>query len=88
MTLDEVESTSTHTFARALITHLLIYSLRGNFAIMKNIAVIGVGYVGLVTGTCFADLGNRVTCVDVNDERIANLNKASCLSMSRAWKSW
>lgn len=42
---------------------------------MKNIAVIGVGYVGLVTGTCFADLGNRVTCVDVNEERIANLKQ-------------
>jgi UDPglucose 6-dehydrogenase len=40
---------------------------------MKNIAVIGSGYVGLVTGTCFADLGNRVVCVDVNVERIANL---------------
>jgi UDPglucose 6-dehydrogenase len=42
---------------------------------MKNIAVIGVGYVGLVTGTCFADLGNRVMCVDVNEERIANLKQ-------------
>ncbi len=42
---------------------------------MKNIAVIGVGYVGLVTGTCLADLGHRVVCVDVNAERIANLNK-------------
>jgi UDPglucose 6-dehydrogenase len=42
---------------------------------MKNIAVIGVGYVGLVTGTCFADLGNRVTCVDVNEERITNLKQ-------------
>ncbi len=42
---------------------------------MKNIAVVGVGYVGLVTGTCLADLGHRVTCLDVNEERIANLNK-------------
>lgn len=42
---------------------------------MKNIAVIGVGYVGLVSGACFADLGNHVTCVDINAERIANLNK-------------
>ena len=42
---------------------------------MKNIAVIGVGYVGLVTGTCLADLGHRVMCLDVNEERIANLNK-------------
>lgn len=40
---------------------------------MKNIAVIGSGYVGLVTGTCFADLGNSVICVDVNEERVRNL---------------
>ena len=42
---------------------------------MKSIAVIGTGYVGLVTGTCFADLGNRVMCVDINEERIVKLNK-------------
>ncbi|MEK6575067.1 MAG: UDP-glucose/GDP-mannose dehydrogenase family protein [Chloroflexota bacterium] len=42
---------------------------------MKNICVIGVGYVGLVTSTCFADLGNRVTAVDISEERIDNLNK-------------
>ena len=42
---------------------------------MKNIALIGAGYVGLVSGACFADLGNKVTCVDINEERIANLNQ-------------
>lgn len=42
---------------------------------MKNIAVIGVGYVGLVTGTCFADLGNRVICMDVDAQRIADLKQ-------------
>ncbi len=41
---------------------------------MKTIAVIGVGYVGLVTGACFADLGNTVTCVDINETRIKNLH--------------
>jgi UDP-glucose 6-dehydrogenase len=42
---------------------------------MKNICVVGTGYVGLVTGTCFADLGNRVIAVDVNEEKIASLKQ-------------
>jgi UDPglucose 6-dehydrogenase len=42
---------------------------------MKQICVVGVGYVGLVTGACFADLGNRVIALDVNEERIENLKK-------------
>ena len=42
---------------------------------MKNITVIGVGYVGLVTGVCFADLGNQVTCVDINEEKIEALKQ-------------
>ena len=40
-----------------------------------NIAVIGSGYVGLVTGACFADLGNRVICVDNDEEKIRLLKK-------------
>lgn len=40
---------------------------------MSNICVIGTGYVGLVTGVCFADLGNTVYCLDINETRIKNL---------------
>ncbi|MDD5356311.1 MAG: UDP-glucose/GDP-mannose dehydrogenase family protein, partial [Candidatus Omnitrophica bacterium] len=40
---------------------------------MYNIAIIGAGYVGLVTGACFAELGNRVVCVDSDKEKINKL---------------
>jgi UDPglucose 6-dehydrogenase len=42
---------------------------------MKQICVVGVGYVGLVTAACFADLGNCVMALDVNEKRIENLKK-------------
>jgi UDPglucose 6-dehydrogenase len=41
-----------------------------------NISIIGTGYVGLVTGACFAELGNNVICVDVDAERVKKVNKA------------
>ena len=40
-----------------------------------RIAVVGTGYVGLVTGTCFANSGNTVTCLDIDAEKIARLNR-------------
>jgi UDPglucose 6-dehydrogenase len=42
---------------------------------MKQVCVIGVGYVGLVTAACFADLGNRVVALDVDAGRVENLKK-------------
>jgi UDPglucose 6-dehydrogenase len=37
---------------------------------MKKIAVVGTGYVGLVTGTCFAETGNMVTCIDIDEKKV------------------
>jgi len=38
-----------------------------------NIAVVGTGYVGLVTGTCFAETGNKVTCVDIDEKKVERM---------------
>ncbi|MFM7720653.1 MAG: 2-dehydropantoate 2-reductase N-terminal domain-containing protein, partial [Sediminibacterium sp.] len=39
-----------------------------------KIVVIGTGYVGLVTGTCFAETGNKVTCVDIDKSKVEKLS--------------
>ena len=40
-----------------------------------NIAVVGTGYVGLVTGTCFAETGNNVICVDIDAAKVEKMQK-------------
>ena len=40
-----------------------------------KLAVIGTGYVGLVTGACFAEMGNHVVCVDIDADKLARLNR-------------
>ena len=41
-----------------------------------NVSIIGTGYVGLVTGACLAEKGHHVTCVDIDPECVAALNRA------------
>ena len=40
-----------------------------------NIAVIGTGYVGLVSGTCLAEKGHHVTCVDIDEKKVQSLRE-------------
>ncbi len=43
-----------------------------------NLTIVGSGYVGLVTGTCFANTGNQVTCLDINPDRVAMMLRGEC----------
>ncbi len=44
-----------------------------------NIAIVGTGYVGLVSGTCLAETGNRVTCVDIDEEKVSRLKSGEVI---------
>src|SRR5258705_5591944 len=44
-----------------------------------KIAVVGTGYVGLVTGTCFAETGNTVTCVDIDEQKVSKLQNGEMI---------
>ena len=40
-----------------------------------KVSVVGVGYVGLVSGACLADVGNHVTCIDIDEKKITDLSE-------------
>ena len=52
-----------------------------------KIAIVGTGYVGLVSGTCFSEMGVDVTCVDIDQKKIHELQRG-VIPMNRVWKIW
>ena len=43
-----------------------------------KLSVIGTGYVGLVSGTCFAEMGNKVTCIDIDAAKVKSMEAGKC----------
>ena len=52
-----------------------------------KISVMGTGYVGLVTGATLAETGNQVTCLDLLEEKITELNQGNHRSLNLVWKN-
>ncbi len=51
-----------------------------------KVTVIGTGYVGLVTGAALADIGHRVTCMDIDEEKLRHCNPGDPRSTNPEWK--
>ncbi len=52
-----------------------------------KICVVGTGYVGLVAGTCFAEIGNDVICMDVDENKVSGCKRESSPSMNRVFRN-
>ena len=53
-----------------------------------NLTIVGTGYVGLVTGACFAEFGYSVTCIDKDIKRLENLNQVSVHFLNQVWTNF
>ena len=53
-----------------------------------KITIIGTGYVGLVSGACFADFGNNVLCLDVDADKVAMLGRGKSPFTNPDWMRW